>query len=631
MQTRITFREHKTAQAALQALVSHKLNSNGGKKLNGEEPLLSFADFCLQAATDHHAEKPVHAELLELQQKLGSAITRAAETRSCQKPAWAAKLEAVVHFSERVLGMAPPRAIRGTPDPRTIVHRKRSLPCGTYSTPDFIVDDMCRDLLAALSKVRAAWVNIADLSLEVGHFPLGLLACPSPLKICFYGMDRDESALRTAERILQFALESADKRNFQLITAQNDSTLGTFPPHWPGQFDAVIGNPPWKTRHSTDTHQLRNAYSPYLSGQFDVYLAFMLRAHQLLRPGGFLSMVVPSAFLFNQNAAPVRELFLRHYRIIRLSIYPRRSFIEIPCVIPVSFLAQKSEGATKRLTTISYHPSSLGGLHRPRFGTRRAAAWVWSRLPDRVFNPFARKEMLFLLSIGGNRRLSDYGVLACGAQFGRETPTASPISFLGFNGKDLRPFHSCRRHAVLYRAGYKDFARTPPIRYVATAKVLFQKTRCMTLPARLVAALAGEGTLATSAASMFVPREVEHVGFFEALLNSDLANAWYKLREVNRSITLSVLADLPVVFDPAVWKNIRALGRELAEIREYFHRQSQSCTVAQEHEVFSEHFPRMWAKMVRIKNEMDSSIFGLYQLKREQRQIASELSRARVF
>jgi hypothetical protein len=532
-----------------------------------------------------------------------------------------------------MLGMVP-SWLTGVPvDPRTAVHRERGIACGTYSTPDFVVDEMCKDLLAELALERRPRADIADFSLEAGNFALSLIA-QSPLPgIRFHGMDRDATALKLAQQLIGFAQRAGKIKNFKLLTAQTDSVLQGPPKHWPRRFDAIVGNPPWKTRHPTDTLRLKAAFDSKLKGQFDVYLAFMLKADCLLKPGGLLSMVVPSGFLFNQNATHVRNLLLEDYDILRLRIYPRRTFVEVPCVIPVSFLARKrlETDRSKRSTIISYDQSSLGGPHRPRLTRTLIAARVWQQLPNKVFHPLASREMLFLANFTKETALNNHGALAIGAQFGRQTPTASPVGFLGLNGRDLRPFHCCKRLANYYAAGKKTFAREPPFEYVDKSKVILQKTRCMTLSTRLMAALGTPGQLATSAALMFVPHDQSQAGFFEALLNSHFANAWFKLREVNRAITLSVLEDLPVVFDAKKWNVLSELGRQMANFREHYHERVGLCTVHEEHEVFSRRFPQPWKEMVVVKENLDSQVFDLYGLTNKERKVVRGLSEARTF
>ena len=130
---------------------------------------------------------------------------------------------------------------------------------------------------------------------------------------------------------------------------------------------------------------------------------------------------------------------------------------------------------------------------------------------------------------------------------------------------------------------------------------------------------------------MFVPHDQSQAAFFEALLNSHFANAWFKLREVNRAITLSVLEDLPVVFNAKKWNALSELSRQMANFRQHYHERVRSCTVHEEHQVFSRRFPQPWKEMVVVKENLDSQIFDLYGLTNKEQKVVRGLSEARTF
>ena len=360
-------------------------------------------------------------------ERIAQIIAKAVSERLRAKPAWAATAEVILHITERMLGICPSAEMGPSIDRKTDAHRQRSVKCGTYSTPDFIADGMSRDLLQALESNRHARIDVADLSLEAGHFALSLLSQLPSRSVRFFGIDRDAAALQLAERILTFALDRSGCGLFKFHTARLDSICDRLPERWPRRFDAVIGNPPWKTRHPTDSPLLRRLLHPFLSGNFDLSLAFILRAHELLKPHGLLSMVLPSGFLFNQNAEMVRSLLLDEYDILKLSIYPRRSFIEIPCLAPVSFLARKHPSARLRRshTAICYIHDKIGHSKRKRASRMAAIAAIWTRLPGKVFHPLANGKVQFLADIETGSSLSGWGDLACGAMLRKRNAVGS--------------------------------------------------------------------------------------------------------------------------------------------------------------------------------------------------------------
>ena len=538
---------------------------------------------------------------------------------------------AIMHLSERLLGLRPSGNTLASLPSNTLVHRARSRPFGTYSTPDFVADLVTSDLMTQFHNDSCEY-DVADLSVEAGHFALSVLANRRSKRIQFYGIDRDPTAVEVARTIMRWAIGVSEGDQFHFRCRVADSIIDPLPNSWPRQFDAIIGNPPWKTLHSTDDKELRQKYCGHLRAHFDVCLAFILRADELLREGGYMSLVIPSGFLFNQNARTVRDVLLDSYRIIRLTIFPRRSFIELPSVTPVSFLAQKigSRSPGKGRTQIRFAHSKLG--HRGRTITiRRDAQSVWRRLPGHVFNPSVRLSDCFLTRLEGDGCLRDYGVLLSGAMLGNRLPVSTPRAFVGVHARHLRPFHACLRHAIAHDVRTKAFDRVPPLEYVDVPKILFQDMRCMTLSTRLIAAIAGKGVLPVNTASMFVPEDEPSAHFFEALLNSHLANAWFKIRDSNRDIRLSVLVDLPVAHNRAAWSRIAGIGRQIAAVRRFFHRYLRNCNVRNETATLKRRFGKSVSKMSALLDALNSEVYDLYGMTPTQRSAIHRLSTYRTF
>jgi hypothetical protein len=625
MQTRVTFKHHRLALTALRQII----NESTKQELERRGALSILASRCL--AIDEDAIRRSHEDPMV---RLATVIAQASERSPKWKPIWAAKAEAVLHLTERLLGFARiERARVVNPQHGPNGYRNRGIACGTYSTPDFISDEMCKDLLRELDRTATRHGHtVLDLSLEAGNYPLALLMQRRRPAIRAFGMERDREAICLAKTILGFALRQQSDPGFKFSASQQDSICSDLPRHWPRQFDAIVGNPPWKTRHPIDCPRLLATYRSYLTGQFDVYLAFMLRAHHLLKKGGLLSMVVPGPFLFNRNAEAVRRLFLEHYDIVSLTLYPRRAFVELPSVAPIAFVLRKKSDTPARAlrTRISYFVGSLGGPLRPRL-KRYIAPGIWKKLPASVFHPLASRDSLFLVSIKSDLRLADEGEICCGLRLKKNGTARIVENFAGIFARDIRPFHACERHAVRYGREYAPFDCDPRPELISREKVLFQDVRCMTLARRIIAARSGPQTMAVSTASAFVPAEEKYIGFYEALLNSEFANAWYKLRDVHRGIKLCILAEFPMIADKTQWTRITKFGEELRHIRQTQHRYLSSCSVARESEVFGEKFPKLSRRASLVQAQLDTEIYNLYELSTRQRQVARELSTRRVF
>ena len=624
MSSRVTFRHLAVAEKALLHFAS-KQTTQG--TTGGEAPQIRLVEACLRICREElnhgfEAEEQVEGEIC-------GVLRKAADARADGKPLWAGYAEAALHFAERTLGMYSSR-LKGRESALINPERTRGLNCGTYSTPAFIGDTMVKELLEHLERSSLSSLDIVDLSLEAGQFPLTLLIQGSTRRIHFYGIDQDPVPLAMATRLCQFGAWFSGPGKLRLNVANQDSLVDSLPGSWPRRYSAVIGNPPWKGGHSVYNETIRGHFQPALRGKFDLYLAFILRAHDLVRPGGFLSFVVPSTFLFNQNASEVRRLLLDSYDILSLNIYPQRSFIEVPCLIPISFLARKRASVNSESTTlISYHQTELGGVRRPRHSEGVAVAALWRQLPGYVFHPLIRENCAFLLNMTGPRTLKDFGDVGCGARLSRLEAIKPKRSFWGIHARHIRPFHACSRTALRYRRGDGVFSRPPSPELIAASKVVFQDLRYMTHGTRLVAAVAEAGMAPVSTASMFCPKDARQVHFYAALLNSTLVNGWYKLRDVNRSIKLFHIRELPIVYDEAVWSRVGKMAQECSLVWKKSHEHSHDDLAAEERFVTGN--PDICSEWNHLRSQIDREIFDLYGVSTSERQIVVRLVGARAF
>ena len=98
-----------------------------------------------------------------------------------------------------------------------------------------------------------------------------------------------------------------DPRAFDWTTAFGDQVPG-------GQFDCVISNPPYvklqtfRKREPAVAEFLVEHYRSAQTGNFDMYLPFIERGLELLKPGGRMGFIAPNVWLFNEYGQGLREL-----------------------------------------------------------------------------------------------------------------------------------------------------------------------------------------------------------------------------------------------------------------------------------------------------------------------------------
>jgi hypothetical protein len=189
----------------------------------------------------------------------------------------------------------------------------------------------------------------ADVATKSGG-QLGLTAARRiVLEQCIYAVDADLITMALLRSILCARVGDAmlDLTAVEAHLCTGDAVCGMYPApatrvgvNWArqfpevvaaGGFTAVIGNPPWGAVKATGRHRggpvaewqehrdhkrayvraLRAAGYQYQgAGDTDLYRYFIERSHQMLRSGGRMGLIVPSAVGRTEGAAPLRRLLL---------------------------------------------------------------------------------------------------------------------------------------------------------------------------------------------------------------------------------------------------------------------------------------------------------------------------------
>lgn len=247
--------------------------------------------------------------------------------------------------------------------------RERRKAQGIYYTPDWVVDYIVRQTvgraLNELPSAQAQQIRVLDPACGSGSFLirayeeiLGWYARTTTvaksvaaldwnqrvtiLTKHMYGVDLDSQAVEIARLNLMLTalagknalplLRDNIKRGNSLIAGKPEELRQTFgeekhPINWPqdfppdGLFDVVIGNPPYVRIQGLDReekHYYDATYSDVASGNYDLYLLFIRRALDLLRPGGYLGFIVPNKFFQAQYGAGLRGLLARDEAVAQI-------------------------------------------------------------------------------------------------------------------------------------------------------------------------------------------------------------------------------------------------------------------------------------------------------------------------
>jgi adenine-specific DNA-methyltransferase len=191
-----------------------------------------------------------------------------------------------------------------------------------------------------------------------------------------FGTDIDEPTVKTARR--QTMLPAS---NLQCADALAESELGSF--------DVVVGNPPYvsirelaRSQTPEYVNSLRERFQT-ARGNFDLYVLFIERALELLKPGGRLGLIVPNKWATLDYAIKLREMLLRETsleQIVDLStlrVFPQAG------TYPQIIVLQRQPAAVEHRVHIS-HVTDFAAFQRSN--QYRDSRWVaQSSLQSRAF------------------------------------------------------------------------------------------------------------------------------------------------------------------------------------------------------------------------------------------------------
>lgn len=147
-------------------------------------------------------------------------------------------------------------------------------------------------------------------------------------------VDAEEVAL-TRKRLASFA---------GISIHQGDALAASVP----GGFDVIVGNPPYvnirelaRSKSKAEVAALRQRFTT-AQGNFDLYVLFIERALELLKPGGRLGFIIPNKWATLDYARGLRELLLRETTLehivdlTSMRVFPQAS------IYPQVLILQKS-------------------------------------------------------------------------------------------------------------------------------------------------------------------------------------------------------------------------------------------------------------------------------------------------
>jgi adenine-specific DNA-methyltransferase len=200
---------------------------------------------------------------------------------------------------------------------------------GFVLTPEIVVDAMVEALFAQKPPTEDS--SLLDPGCGTGVFIGGVIrwcqkhSHPIPRIV---GIELDIDRFNTARETYRQTRE---------VQIRNEDFLGDLSV---GQFDFIIGNPPYVGITRLDEAEKTRYRARYASasGRFDLYMLFFERAIKMLKESGRIVFITPEKFLYVKTAEPLRKL-LSTRRVETLQFLDEATFeglVTYPLVSTVS-------------------------------------------------------------------------------------------------------------------------------------------------------------------------------------------------------------------------------------------------------------------------------------------------------
>lgn len=168
-------------------------------------------------------------------------------------------------------------------------------------------------------------------------------------------------------------------------------------------FDVVIANPPYvdsetMTRDNADIRDFYRELYKSAKGNWDLFVIFIERGFQLLRPNGVISYIVPNKLLGANYTKSLREILLKK-QIKEVRDYSRVKVFKEVSVYPIVFVALNSQSKSNVLFTKMISETDIDTQHNIE-GDIFYADINW----DKYF--LSKEKLDVILKLNSFRRLS---------------------------------------------------------------------------------------------------------------------------------------------------------------------------------------------------------------------------------
>ena len=173
-----------------------------------------------------------------------------------------------------------------------------------------------------------------------------------------------------------------------------------------GGFDCVIGNPPYiriqtmREWASLQVDYLNEVYKNYISGNYDIYIIFILKGYSLLKTKGLFGLILPHKFFQGENGIKIRNYISEEKSLNRVVDFTTNQIFEnattYTCLLFLS--KEKNDTFLYKRFALGDNYKYLNNLHfeNKEVGLLKNDVWnISNDIISRVLNKIEKQEYLF--------------------------------------------------------------------------------------------------------------------------------------------------------------------------------------------------------------------------------------------
>jgi predicted RNA methylase len=396
---------------------------------------------------------------------------------------------------------------------------------GLYYTPPGIAAEVVRIALRTSGVIGG---RVLDPCAGAGAF---LVAAARAGLRDLHGFDLDPGALRVARQALRFCGASAHLRRADALrTALREPA------------DLLVSNPPYgHVSAAAERAFLLRAFPALRGGEIDRYAAFLLRALELVRPGGAAALLVPDTWMFLSRAGGLREEVLERSEVAAIVDLGKPFSSAKDTRVQAVVLVRRP--AALRATFVASGAAALAPVSRAELEAASTRGWFVYRSADERALCSAMEASA--VPLGGACDVG-YGMRtgANARHVARRPPRAGEIGLVG--GEDIVPYALRWRPKTLLDPA--PLARLVD-RQLGAPRIAVQRIRTNAVPpwARwLEAAPVGGDRVCLDSLSTLGCDDGERLWALLAFIQSVPLQRYHRLRTTDVNVKPSALRELPV-------------------------------------------------------------------------------------